>query len=478
MKRILVLFLHYFACDTAILPQIGYLMATTIDNSLFPDFTWVVRFLAAPKYLRAFLTVPLLFFVITITVDGQILPLANAETHTVRVTDFSFLDATSATTSTIIDEGDTVKWVTEHDYHDVISGVHPNPSGAFRSAILNTGNIFEVTFDRLLLKNFPVQEDTYQYYCEPHVFMGMTGTVKVIRKPKTFNARLRAIETVPFSNAVSSGACTLILNPQETEISIECSSTVANPLGLELRRGALGSLGSSLCFFETASGSCSIGIEDVDLLFDSNLYVSVPSDEFPEGELRGQVLLLGGNQIVSGKVLRLNQQPLEGVLLNDGERTVLSDAQGAFQIIEVPNGVYALQASKPNYLFKAEPGTNPFVVNNSEVQFRSFLGVSIDELKAVDIQVRTVLRELRKIIGNFDQKHAALSKARRILRNLSADPLIDSEFLDLNTGDINSSLSVLRRFKHATANSRRERRAYGKLLDAIAHARKITRAAY
>ncbi len=98
-----------------------------------------------------------------------IAPIGRAATFFVAVGG----DAPVFSPSTIkIQPGDTVNWVWESIgiSHSVVSGVNGHPDGLFDSGIHKDPFTFSFTFPNA---------GTFPYYCEPHLSMGMVGTVIV-----------------------------------------------------------------------------------------------------------------------------------------------------------------------------------------------------------------------------------------------------------------------------------------------------------
>ncbi|WP_227373706.1 plastocyanin/azurin family copper-binding protein [Haladaptatus halobius] len=75
--------------------------------------------------------------------------------------------------------GTTVQWIWESDSHNVVVRSQPtdaNWDGSLgpKSKVYETGYSFTHTFDVL---------GSYEYYCQPHLAAGMTGTVIVTKSP-------------------------------------------------------------------------------------------------------------------------------------------------------------------------------------------------------------------------------------------------------------------------------------------------------
>src|SRR5437773_7985605 len=72
-----------------------------------------------------------------------------------------------------VNAGDTVTWMNQDSvFHDTVSGTNRVPSGLWSSGLLAPGGIFSFTFN--------VPAGRYAYYCTPHVFLGMVGSVTVV----------------------------------------------------------------------------------------------------------------------------------------------------------------------------------------------------------------------------------------------------------------------------------------------------------
>jgi len=101
-------------------------------------------------------------------------PALAQTTHTVNLSGSSFTPATS-----MIQAGDTVHWVWLEGQHNVVSGVGGVPDGNFNSGAPVFGATFDVLFDQAFLDANPMPNNEYPYYCDPHLPLGMTGTIIV-----------------------------------------------------------------------------------------------------------------------------------------------------------------------------------------------------------------------------------------------------------------------------------------------------------
>lgn len=70
-----------------------------------------------------------------------------------------------------VEVGTTVTWINTSDVgHTVTSGSDGDHDGIFDSGAMEPGDEFSYTFE---------EEGTYNYYCIPHLDVGMTGTITV-----------------------------------------------------------------------------------------------------------------------------------------------------------------------------------------------------------------------------------------------------------------------------------------------------------
>jgi plastocyanin len=102
------------------------------------------------------------------------LPAAAQNTHIVRVGPNQ--TNTFEPADLIVGVGDTVEWVWESGFHNVNA-----TSGAFLSGTPGPApQTFSVTFDAAFLAGNPVAGDVYDYVCDLHAVLGMTGSVSVL----------------------------------------------------------------------------------------------------------------------------------------------------------------------------------------------------------------------------------------------------------------------------------------------------------
>ena len=103
--------------------------------------------------------------------------IAQADIVTVTQVNFGF-----SPQDITIDVGDTVRWVYTDGYHDVVEGTDGTIDGdeAFNGALDAPNPSFEVVFDAAFLSANPRTGNRYDYFCTPHFFMGMIGSVTVL----------------------------------------------------------------------------------------------------------------------------------------------------------------------------------------------------------------------------------------------------------------------------------------------------------
>ena len=319
-----------------------------------------------------------LFVVLAILVPNILI----AETHTVRVVDHEFIPR-----DLVINEGDTVNWVWEANFHNVVSGTPGAEDGVFESDIEFDGYSYQVVFTRQLLNNNPRSGNVYDYFCAPHAAMGMAGTVTVNRTETNFQANLTGWQEVPIVSTESTGACTGTLNDTHTSFDISCTHDVSNLIVSHIHLGSVGNYGSAICSLSigpTVTGTCPMTASQVEDLFSANLYVNLHSTEYPFSEIRGQLVREGGSQTVTGTVTTPDGTPISGVDVSIGGGSVQTNAEGVFQFTNVENGVYRVDASLTGANFGAQPGVNPFVVNLRDVANRNIKQIANDLIIQAD----------------------------------------------------------------------------------------------
>jgi len=107
---------------------------------------------------------------------------ASADTIVVQQVNFTFQPA-----DIVINAGDTVRWVWNGGDHDVTEGTDGTVDGNedFFGLLDPQNQTFEVVFDAAFLAANPQPGNLYNYFCSPHFFFGMVGTVTVVDQPGT-----------------------------------------------------------------------------------------------------------------------------------------------------------------------------------------------------------------------------------------------------------------------------------------------------
>ena len=115
-----------------------------------------------------------IFVGVTLLLLTLVASAAPAATITVQliVIDFVEQDIT-------IQVGDTVHWEWVSGTHNVVSGVGGVQDFNFDSGNPAAGTTFDVTFDQAFLDANSMPDNEYPYYCEPHLALGMIGTITV-----------------------------------------------------------------------------------------------------------------------------------------------------------------------------------------------------------------------------------------------------------------------------------------------------------
>jgi len=94
---------------------------------------------------------------------------AHGATFIVQMANTRFVPA-----NLTISVGDTVTWTNrDFTFHDTVSGTNGLPSGVWASPLFGRGGRFSFTFTN-------VPPGGYGYYCTPHVFVGMVGSITVL----------------------------------------------------------------------------------------------------------------------------------------------------------------------------------------------------------------------------------------------------------------------------------------------------------
>ena len=302
-----------------------------------------------------------------------------AETHTVRVVDFTF-DPSDLK----ILPGDTVEWqwdASNTASHDVVAGAISNKppmtyQEAFKSELRATAYTFSQTFDNSFLNSNPSSNGVYQYFCTPHQFTGMLGSITVMSADRAHTANLTGWQLVPDSGSSASASCELTVAADDSEVSISCSHQVANASTASIYTGAIGENGTEICSFSGVSISnqtCATTSTQVASLLLGEMYIVIRSSSNSGGELRGQFAVKNGSASIEGVVRDQNNFRVQGVEVSAGTSTASTDILGRYSIENVPNGVYRLSASLSNATVQPKEGTNPAFVNNVGLTSRDFI---------------------------------------------------------------------------------------------------------
>lgn len=121
------------------------------------------------KALRSFLLALAPFALLS----GQ----ASADTVIVNQNGLNFVPA-----DITISVGDTVRWIRNSGFHDVVEGTDGTFDGdeAFFSDLDDVVTQFDFVFDATFVAANPRPGGVYDYFCSPHFNFGMVGTVTVL----------------------------------------------------------------------------------------------------------------------------------------------------------------------------------------------------------------------------------------------------------------------------------------------------------
>ena len=294
-----------------------------------------------------------------------------ADTHTVTLGNFFY-----SPQDLTINEGDTVRWVWDTSGHDVAEGDlnTPNSERAFLSSetLSDAGFIYSVNFNRALINSNMRSGNRYDYVCTPHAGF-MFGSVTVVRQPKLLRAVATSWQVVSPSGSNASGDISLTLSANEDSIALSGTHNVQNALSIALRSGVVGTSGSAFCVIagtSPVSGTCSgINSTIADSLFSGDVYLEVRSQQFPNGEIRGQVYQdNAGPFTVSGRVLDQSSTPVAGVTVSDDTRIGTTSNSGFYSLTGISNGVYKLSGSLSDHIVLPASGVSPYLVNGFDLQ--------------------------------------------------------------------------------------------------------------
>jgi len=338
----------------------------------------------------------------------------TAEVHYVDVVDHSF-----SPQNLTVNEGDTVIWLWQDDMHDVVGGTEANPRpDIMDSGLLDAGAEYEVTFSRNKVNQFPVSDNSYEYFCTPHWIHGMIGSITVNRPDKPFSAQLDGIQSGSASSAT--GECEAILEGEEAVVTVSCTYNVPNPISAEIRAGSFGSASGdlicSLALAELSSGvDCNVNQQQADALWEGEVYIVVNSSDYPGGELRGQLVHRDGSASISGRVQLPGGHPISNVSIHNGLTSSSTNTFGLYSI-DSSNGVHTLTAERSGFNIVANSDTNPVFVNNEPVAGKDFTASFDSESECALIDLAPLLEPL---IGDFTRLRNLTRRSLRQFRNFT-----------------------------------------------------------
>lgn len=227
---------------------------------------------------------------------------ALAEIHIVNVTASSFVPS-----EVRVAAGDTVRWVWNAGIHTVTSGTPCTPDGIYFDVPMDGGNpVFE----------FIVPDGVAEipYFCQPHCFVGMTGTIRVTKV--NFQITLDGFSEVPPTGTTATGSGTASLDLQNNLFSWNVTfSGLSSPQNGAHFHGAAG-------FCETAGvriglplgspivGSQTLTAQQASEVLAGRWYLNIHTQNFGDGEIRGQVVPTPLDDPIPGPI------PAAGIILD------------------------------------------------------------------------------------------------------------------------------------------------------------------
>ncbi|RIL03454.1 MAG: hypothetical protein DCC75_12970, partial [Proteobacteria bacterium] len=199
---------------------------------------------------------------------------------------------------------------------------------------------------------------------------------QVARYPKSFVSDPRAYQMVPPTGSAAGAECKVVLAADERSVKISCLHGLPAVTKIEFHQGYVGDVGPLICTIPGAAGqaqgSCAVDLNLVRAIFDGETYLVLSSQDYPQGEIRGQILQDTEARNIYGTVRLANGQGLSDVIVSDGARQAVTDQFGDYQLLQVPSGVYILSAGKSGFNIEPDLATNPAVVNGRDLFLRDF----------------------------------------------------------------------------------------------------------
>ncbi len=117
------------------------------------------------------------------------------------------------------------------------------------------------------------------------------GKSKALLNPFEVEFPLEGGQTVPDTGSAARGSCRGRFNASRSRLSLDCQHDLPET-ALRVNRGPAGRNGELLREIDAGTRSSRQKIDlsgSIEDLYDGKLYVTVPSERFPEGEIRGQI---------------------------------------------------------------------------------------------------------------------------------------------------------------------------------------------
>lgn len=208
---------------------------------------------------------------------------AQSDVHHINVSNFFF-----SPLKTHVQPGDTVRWHLVFGTHTTTSD-NTSPK-SWDSGIIPVSDSFNVVFELADgLGPFPYHCTFHPFSMEDTIYMDIPGD------PTVFGFTVTEAEANGCAGTGSSaiGYGTATLSGDSSEISFEITHTVAGSVDAHIHLGAECVSGGVLFGFASPtspiSETFSATATDVANLLAGNLYVNIHSNDFPAGEIRGQI---------------------------------------------------------------------------------------------------------------------------------------------------------------------------------------------